>query len=114
MLNYLEAKDRERLLKKLEPRYKHAKLVLFGMPIEIDGRVFEPDFYLIVENADRESGRVFHLMITLNPFKPCKNTNALLMETRLAKFSNWWIKPKELEYLKRCFKPIADFLYYSY
>lgn len=86
MLNYLEAKDRERLLKKLEPRYKHAKLVLFGMPIEIDGRVFEPDFYLIVENADREIGKGIKGWNIPSKYRKCFK---VVKDTRLNSFLYW-------------------------
>lgn len=110
-MNYLEAKERERLLKKLEPRYHNAELVLLGIMIELDNRYFEPDYYLIVKNAEVEGDRAYHLVITLNPQKPTKNVNALLMGTRASKFSNWWMNSSDLKYMKRYLKPINSFLY---
>lgn len=60
-MNYLEAKERERLLKKLEPRYYNAELVLLGTMIELDNRYFEPDYYLIVRNAEVEGLSLIHI-----------------------------------------------------
>lgn len=113
-MNYLEAKERERLLKKLEPRYYNAELVLLGTMIELENRYFEPDYYLIVRNAEVEGNRAYHLIITLNPKKSCKNQNALIIEARLSKFSNWWINTYDLKYMERYLKPISSFLYHKF
>lgn len=113
-MNYLEAKERERLLKKLEPRYKNAELVLLGKMIELENRYFEPDYYLLVKDAEKEGHRAYHVIITLNPKKSCKNQNALNIEARLSQFSNWWINTYDLNYMKMFLKPISSFLYHKY
>lgn len=114
MISYLEAKNRVKLLKELEPRYSKAKLVLLGERLEINSWNFSPDFYLIVENAEIDGNDRFHLIITLNPQVLTSNVNALTMKTYLQKFSCWWIPSPDLEYMKRHLKPISTFLYGKY
>lgn len=113
-MNYLEAKERERLLKELEPKFTKAELVLLGERLDINSHNFPPNFYLLVENAEIDGNDRFHLIITLNPKALTSNGNALTINTCLQKFSCWWIPSIDLGYMKRHLKPISTFLYGKY
>lgn len=90
-----------------------AELVFLGTMVELGNRYFEPDYYLIVENADVRGSIAYHLVITLNPKRLTKNLNALTMQSSISKFSNWWISTSDLKFMKRFLKPINSFLYYK-
>lgn len=114
MLTLREALKRKKLFNE-SGRWQTAELVLLGQEEYINRWNFKPNYYLVVECAEVDyEGEVFHLIITLDPIEQTRNDNALSLDLSDLGFSNWWIKPKELEYLKRCLKPITDFLYYSY
>ena len=113
-MNYLEAKERERLLKKLEPRYKNAELVLLGTSLEINGWRFAPNYYLLVRNYLDDRWGIHSIIITLDPKGLARNVNALTMQSSISRFSNWWISPSDLNYMERHLKPISSFLYHKY
>lgn len=110
-MNYLEAKERERLLKKLEPRYHNAELVFIGAPLDINGWHFKPNYYLIAKHAINDERGIHSIIITLDPKELTRNSNALTISAYLLKFSCWWITPKSLNYMERYLKPINSFLY---
>lgn len=111
-MNYLEAKERERLLKMLEPRYKNAKLVLLSTSLEINGWRFAPNYYLIVKRLKYKNG-IHSLIITLDPNGLTRNINALTIHSSISRFSNWWISASDLKFMERFIKPINSFLYYK-
>jgi len=111
-MNYLEAKERERILKKLEPRYKNAKLVLLSTSLEINGWRFESNYYLIVKHLKYKNG-IHSLIITLDPNGLTRNINALTIHSSISRFSNWWISASDLKSMERFLKPINSFLYYK-
>lgn len=113
-MNYLEAKERERLLKKLEPRYQNAELVLLGVPLEINNWRFAPDYYLLVRNHLEDKWGMHSLIITLNPRGLVRNVNALTMQSSISRFSNWWIGASDLKYMEKYLKPVSTFLYDKY
>lgn len=113
-MNYLEAKERERLLKKLEPRYTKAELVFLGVSLEINNWRFAPDYYLLVRNHLEDKRGMHSLIITLNPRGLVRNVNALTMQSSISRFSNWWISSSDLNYMERHLKPINSFLYHRY
>lgn len=113
-MNYLEAKERERLLKKLEPRYQNAKLVFLGVSLEINNWCFAPDYYLLVRNHLEDKWGMHSLIITLNPRGLVRNVNALTMQSSISRFSNWWIGASDLKYMERYLKPVSTFLYDKY
>ena len=113
-MNYSEAKERERLLKKLEPRYQNAKLVFLGVSLEINNWRFAPDYYLLVRNHLEDKWGMHSLIITLNPRGLVRNVNALTMQSSIPRFSNWWIGASDLKYMERYLKPVSTFLYGKY
>lgn len=113
-MNYSEAKERERLLKKLEPRYQNAKLVFLGVSLEINNWRFAPDYYLLVRNHLEDKWGMHSLIITLNPRGLVRNVNALTMQSTISRFSNWWIGASDLKYMERYLKPVSTFLYGKY
>lgn len=113
-MNYLEAKERESLLKKLEPRYRNAELVLLGVSLEINNWCFAPDYYLLVRNHLEDKWGMHSLIITLNPRGLVRNVNALTMQSSISRFSNWWIGASDLKYMERYLKPVSTFLYDKY
>jgi len=113
-MNYLEAKERERLLKKLEPRYKNAELVFLNVSLEINGRRFAPNYYLLVRNYLKDKWGTHSIIITLDPKGLARNVNALTMQSSISRFSNWWISASDLNYMERHLKPISSFLYHKY
>lgn len=113
-MNYLEAKERERLLKKLEPRYQNAKLVFLGVSLEINNWRFASDYYLLVRNHLEDKWGMHSLIITLNPRRLVRNVNALTMQSSISRFSNWWIGASDLKYMERYLKPVSTFLYGKY
>ena len=113
-MNYLEAKERERLLKKLEPRYQNAKLVFLDTSLEINGWRFAPNYYLLVSNYLEDKGRIHSIIITLDPKGLVRNVNALTMQSSISRFSNWCIGASDLKYMERYLKPVSTFLYDKY
>lgn len=113
-MNYSEAKERERLLKKLEPRYQNAKLVFLGVSLEINNWRFAPDYYLLMRNHLEDKWGMHSLIITLNPRGLVRNVNALTMQSSISRFSNWWIGASDLKYMERYLKPVSTFLYGKY
>lgn len=113
-MNYLEAKERERLLKKLEPRYKNAELVFLGTSLEINNWYFAPNYYLLVRDCLEDRWGIHSLIITLDPKGLARNVNALTTQSSISRFSNWWISPSDLNYMERHLKPISSFLYHKY
>lgn len=113
-MNYLEAKERERLLKKLEPRYKNAELVLLGTSLEINGWRFAPNYYLLVSNYLEDKWGMHSIIITLDPKGLARNVNALTIQSSISRFSNWWIGASDLKYMEMFLKPINSFLYHRY
>lgn len=114
MINYIEAKERERLLKKLEPRYKSAKLIYLSKHITVNGWYFDSDYYLIVESIELKDITGFDLMIiTLNPKSPTWNVAMQSLESVISKFSSWFIYEAHLRYMERYLKPISSFLYHK-
>lgn len=113
-MNYLEAKERERLLKKLEPRYQNAELVFLDTSLEINGWCFAPNYYLLVRNYLEDKWGIHSIIITLDPKKLTRNVNALTMQSSISRFSNWWIFSSDLNYMERHLKPISSFLYHKY
>lgn len=113
-MNYSEAKERERLLKKLEPRYQNAKLVFLGVSLELNNWRFAPDYYLLVRNHLEDKWGMHSLIITLNPRELVRNVNALTMQSSISRFSNWWIGASDLKYMERYLKPVSTFLYGKY
>lgn len=109
-MNYLEAKDREKLLKKLEPRYSNAELVFLNASIHINGWHFKPNYYLIVKRLKYNNG-IHSLIITLDPNELTRNINALTIHSSISRFSNWWISASDLKFMGRFLKPINSFLY---
>ena len=112
-MNYLEAKERERLLKKLEPRYQNAELVFLDVSLEINNWRFAPDYYLLMRNHLEDKWGMHSLIITLNPRGLVRNVNALTMQSSISRFSNWWISSSDLKYMEMFLKPINSFLYYK-
>ena len=112
-MNYLEAKERERLLKMLEPRYKNAKLVLLSTSLEINGWRFAPNYYLLARNCLEDKWGIHSLIITLDPNELTRNTNALTIHSSISRFSNWWISASGLKFMERFIKPVNSFLYYK-
>lgn len=112
-MNYLEAKERERILKKLEPRYKNAELVLFSTSLEINGWRFAPNYYLLVRNCLEDKWGMRSIIITLDPNGLTRNINALTTYSSISRFSNWWISASDLKFMERFLKPINSFLYYK-
>lgn len=113
-MNYLEAKERESLLKKLEPRCRNAELVLLGVSLEINYWRFAPDYYLLVRNHLEDKWGMHSLIITLDPKGLTRNVNALTMQSSISRFSNWWIGASDLKYMERYLKPVSTFLYDKY
>lgn len=111
-MNYLEAKNREKILKKLEPRYRMAELVFLDASIYINGWHFEPNYYLIVKHLKYKNG-IHSLIITLDPNGLTRNINALIIHSSISRFSNWWISASDLKSMERFLKPINSFLYYK-
>lgn len=114
MMNYLEAKERERLLKKLEPRYTKAELVFLNVSLEINGWRFAPNYYLLVRNCLEDKWGIHSIIITLDPNGLTRNINALTLQSSISRFSNWWISSSDLNYMERHLKPISSFLYHKY
>ena len=114
MMNYLEAKERERLLKKLEPRYQNAELVFLDTSLEINGWRFAPNYYLLVRNCLEYKLGIHSLIITLDPKGLTRNVNALTVQSSISRFSNWWISASDLRYMKMFLKTINSFLYHRY
>ena len=113
-MNYLEAKERERLLKKLEPRYHNAELVFLEIPLEINCWNFASNYYLLVRNHLEDRWGMHSLIITLDPKGLTRNVNALTLQSSISRFSNWWIGASDLKYMERYLKPISSFLYHKY
>lgn len=113
-MNYLEAKERERLLKKLEPRYHNAELVFLDTSLEINYRRFAPNYYLLVRNYLEDKWGIHSIIITLDPKGLARNVNALTIQSSISRFSNWWIGASDLKYMERYLKPISTFLYGKY
>lgn len=113
-MNYLEAKERERLLKELEPRYQNAELVLLDTSLEINNWRFAPNYYLLVRNHLEDKWGMHSLIITLDPRGLVRNVNALTMQSSISRFSNWWIGASDLKYMERYLKPISSFLYHKF
>lgn len=113
-MNYLEAKERERLLKKLEPRYTKAELVFLNVSLEINGWRFAPNYYLLVRNRLEDKWGTHSIIITLDPKGLARNVNALTIQSSISRFSNWWISASDLNYMERHLKPISSFLYHKY
>ena len=113
-MNYLEAKNRVNLLKKLEPRYKNAKLVFLGTSLEINGWHFASNYYLLVRNCLEDKWGIHSLIITLDQNGLTRNVNALTMQSSISRFSNWWISASDLKFMERHLKPISTFLYVKY
>ena len=112
-MNYLEAKNREKILKKLEPRYRMAELVFLDASIYINGWHFEPNYYLIVKHTLKYKNGIHSLIITLDPNGLTRNINALTIHSSISRFSNWWISASDLKSMERFLKPINSFLYYK-
>lgn len=104
-MNYSEAKERERLLKKLEPRYQNAKLVFLGVSLEINNWRFAPDYYLLVSEPFRGLlGRKIVTIIDLE--KTMKGHNFDISgKTHEKGFSCWRINLDYFEDIKE-FKPL--------
>lgn len=113
MMNYLEAKNREKILKKLEPRYRMAELVFLDASIHINGWHFKPNYYLIVKHTLKNRGGIHSLIITLDPNELTRNINALTIHSSISRFSNWWISVSDLKVMERFLKPVNSFLYYK-
>lgn len=113
-MNYLEAKERERLLKKLEPRYHNAELVFLGASLEINNWNFAPNYYLLVRDYLEDKWGMHSIIITIDPKGLTRNVNALTMQSSISRFSNWWIGASDLKYMERYLKPISTFLYGKY
>ena len=113
-MNYLEAKERERLLKKLEPRYQNAELVFLGTSLEINNWRFAPNYYLLVRNCLEYRREIHSIIITIDPKGLVRNVNALTMQSSISRFSNWWIGESDLKYMERYLKPVSTFLYDKY
>lgn len=114
MMNYLEAKERERLLKKLEPRYQNAELVFLDTSLKINNWRFAPNYYLLVRNCLEDKWGIHSIIITLDPKGLVRNVNALTMQSSVSRFSNWWIGASDLKYMERYLKPVSTFLYDKY
>lgn len=112
-MNYLEAKERERILKKLEPRYKNAELVLLSISLKINGWCFAPNYYLLARNCLEDNRGMHSLIITLDPNELTRNINALTIHSSISRFSNWWISASDLKVMERFIKPVNSFLYYK-
>jgi hypothetical protein len=113
-MNYLEAKERERLLKKLEPRYTKAELVFLDTSLEINNWRFAPNYYLLVRNCLEDRWGIHSIIITLDPKGLVRNVNALTIQSSISRFSNWWISASDLNYMERHLKPINSFIYHRY
>lgn len=114
-MNYLEAKERERLLKKLEPRYQNAELVFLDTSLEINNWRFSPNYYLLVRNCLEDKWGIYSIIIiTLDTKGLVRNVNALTMQSSISRFSNWWIGASDLKYMERYLKPVSTFLYDKY
>lgn len=113
-MNYLEAKERERLLKKLEPRYRMAELVFLSASLEINGWRFAPNYYLLVRDNLKDRFGIHNLIITIDPKGLARNVNALTMQSSISRFSNWWISASDLKFMERYLKPVSSFLYHKY
>lgn len=112
MLTLGRALKRKKLFEELDEKWKTAELVLLGQEAFINRWTFKPNYYLVVECADVDyEGEVFHLIITLDPTQPTKNSNALSLKAELLGFTNWWIDTEDLQQMRQSLKPLVPILY---
>lgn len=66
----------------------------------------------MVECAEVDyEGEVFHLIITLDPSEPTKNTNPLSLKLCRLGFTNWWVDTEDLQQMRKSLKPLVPILY---
>lgn len=112
MLTLKRALKRKKLFEELDEKWKTAKLVLLGQETFINRWTFKPNYYLVVECAGVDyEGEVFHLIITLDPTQPTKNTNALSFTLERLGLTNWWIDTEDLQQMRQSLKPLVPILY---
>lgn len=111
MLTLREALKRKKLFDE-SGRWQTAELVLLGQEAYINKWKFKPNYYLLIERAEVDYDReVFHLIITLDPMEPTRNTNALSLKLDRLGFTNWWINTEDLQKMRQSLKPLVPILY---
>ena len=111
MLTLGEALKRKKVFDE-SGRWQTAELVLLGQEAYINRWNFKPNYYLVVECAEVDyEEEVFHLIITLDPSEPTKNTNSLSLKLCRLGFTNWWVDTEDLQQMRKSLKPLVPILY---